>query len=212
MTIQPSTAPAIQAALPRSASTAGSTATSSTPHAASATTVTLSAAARARQAEDAAADSSAVLDTSHGRQRVDLDTYFTTRVVSPTLSATPLLMPTADNVAALAHHVSQRMPGFLAEHDIPLAPETIRYGNDGTLQLPDDYPYADAFKAALEDDPALARELSTVNALASHVIGLARAASGQPGGADMALQFDEAARLRVMADGDALLFDEHRNG
>jgi hypothetical protein len=115
-------------------------------------------------------------------------------------------MPIAANMAALAQ------PGFLAEDDIPLAPETIRYGNDGTLQLPDDYPYANAFKAALEDDPALARELSTVNALASHVVGLARAALGQPGGADMALQFDEAARLRVMAEGEALLLGKLHNG
>ncbi|GHB79548.1 hypothetical protein GCM10008107_31280 [Psychrosphaera saromensis] len=78
-------------------------------------------------------------------------------------------MPSQDNVAALTEHLSQKMPEFLTDNNIPEPPSTIQYDNQGQIQLPADYPYATQFKRALEETPTLARELQTVNALASHV-------------------------------------------
>ncbi|MBI4986993.1 MAG: hypothetical protein HZC24_17015 [Rhodocyclales bacterium] len=81
-------------------------------------------------------------------------------------------LPTQKNVDALRHHISAAMPGFLSRNGIPSAPASISYDTAGKMQLPADYAYADQFRAALAQDPALERELSTVNALASHVAEL----------------------------------------
>ena len=86
------------------------------------------------------------------------------------LELPPLLMPSQQNVDTLTAHISKVFPEFLADNNIPLAPKEISYDNQGQLQLPADYPYADELRAALNDNPSMARQLSTVNALTSHVV------------------------------------------
>ena len=48
----------------------------------------------------------------------------------------------------------------------------MRYDSSGQLVLPDNYPYADKFKAMLNEQPALSRQLSTLNGLTSHLVEL----------------------------------------
>ncbi len=106
------------------------------------------------------------LETNLGAMDVDLDAYFAPDGnFDP--DSTPLLLPGAGNVAALSAHVSARMPGFLAEHGIPEAPASISYDSAGRMQLPADYPYAEAFSRAVAENPVMARQLSTTAALAS---------------------------------------------
>ena len=110
--------------------------------------------------------SSAVFDTNRGAITLDIDAYFQ----PPTGGFTelpPLMLPSANNIKALSDHVSTRMPDFLARNGIPVAPASIGYDQSGELQLPADYPYAKAFKAALAEDPALARSMQSVAAMSS---------------------------------------------
>jgi len=112
------------------------------------------------------------LDTGKGEENLSLGTYFSGGYSSPTLSLEGLLMPSEKNVQALQDHISIVFPDFLAEHGIPKAPDSIRYDSSGNMILPADYPYTDELKAALEQNPAMARELSTANALSSHLAAL----------------------------------------
>lgn len=107
------------------------------------------------------------LETNLGAMDVDLDAYFAPPDGSFDPDSTPLLLPGAGNVAALSAHVSAWMPGFLAEHGIPEAPASISYDSAGRMQLPADYPYAEAFSRAVAENPVMARQLSTTAALAS---------------------------------------------
>jgi len=185
MTIQPAGAYAPTPLLtgstqPLRAHAAASTATAA---ANPADRVTISRAARdlfAAQSGSAAATTggaTARYDTSKGSLDMDIDTYFTPGAngggaAHSLQSLPPLLLPTQKNVDALRHHISAAMPGFLSRNGIPSAPASISYDTAGKMQLPADYAYADQFRAALAQDPALERELSTVNALASHVAEL----------------------------------------
>lgn len=119
-----------------------------------------------------AADDIYPMDTGKGEENLSLSTYFAGGYSKPTLSLDGLLMPSEKNVRALQDHISKVFPDFLAANGIPEAPDSIRYDNSGNMVLPADYPYADELKAALEQDPAMARELSTANALASHLAAL----------------------------------------
>lgn len=83
-----------------------------------------------------------------------------------------LLMPSAENIAAISKHVSSRFKQMLREYDIPSAPETITYNDKGKMQLPADYEYADELENALKENPGIERELSTVNALTSVYVEL----------------------------------------
>lgn len=87
----------------------------------------------------------------------------------------PLMMPTAHNIDALRQDISSKMGGFLSAAGIPEAPASITYDAYGKPQFPDDYPYKEQFTKALDDDPAFARELSTVNALAGSAAALSEA-------------------------------------
>ncbi|QIG81329.1 hypothetical protein [Stakelama tenebrarum] len=100
------------------------------------------------------------------RSNVDLDTYFDPPPPGGLAQLPPLLLPTAANVAALSQHASARFQGFLAAAGIPQAPSHIDYGTDGAMQLPDDYPYADALRDAFAEDPAMARELNALHGIA----------------------------------------------
>lgn len=130
----------------------------------SSSTVNISQAARDRLATQ-------TLDTNHGATEINLDTYFTPPGSQGVdIDTVPLLAPTLQNIAALAKDVSAKMPGFLSAHGIPSAPASITYDNMGQMQLPADYPYADAFKQALVDQPSMERELRTTAALTSSMV------------------------------------------
>lgn len=168
-------------------------------------------------------------DTSQGRLALDIDAYFTPDP-SRSLLSIPLLMPTRDNIDALSQHISAAMPGFLAAHGIPQAPASMTYDAHGQMQLPTDYPYAKQFRAALADNPVLARELSTASALSSQMTEMAKALpfdaeyraartpaeveaviakyrsllDGHATPSSIALNFDSQGRLSVSADGKSL--------
>lgn len=162
--------------------------------AASSVAVSISAAARALQSVAAASSATGTLasapastplqtttqtatqaefDTSHGRRTLDIEAYFTPPGrEGADLGSLPLLLPSRNNVAALSSYVSGRMPEFLAQHGIAYAPASISYDAQGALQLPADYPHADAFRQALAADPVMERALRTTAALSSHLVEL----------------------------------------
>jgi hypothetical protein len=114
------------------------------------------------------------LNTGAGDKQYDLDSYFDpqAQASSSLLSLDGLLLPSSQNVSALQDHISKVFPDFLSRNNIPEAPSSIQYDGEGKIVLPADYPYADQLKQALTDDPAMAKELSTVNALSSHLAAL----------------------------------------
>jgi len=112
--------------------------------------------------------------TNKGNLKIDLDSYFSN---SPTSTGflnvndlPPLLMPSAQNINALTEHVSTRFEQMLADYSIPSAPEKITFDNEGKMQVPIDYPYANELNQALEENTGIGRELRTVNALSSHYV------------------------------------------
>jgi hypothetical protein len=194
--------------------------------------VKISEAGRARLAAEANATASnarAAYDTSQGSKALDIDAYFTPDP-SRSLLSIPLLLPTQNNIDALSRQVAAKMPGFLAAHGIPEAPASISYDAYGQMQLPIDYRYAEQFRAAMSENPVLARQLSTVSALSSQMTGMEKAMSfdadyraaktpaeveaviakyrhilfGNAPAATIALHFDGRGRLSVTADGQAL--------
>lgn len=111
------------------------------------------------------------LSTAKGDKEYDLDSYFQAKPAheGDVFDIEGLLLPNQQNVSALQDHLSKVFPDFLSRHNIPEAPESINYDSKGQIVLPADYPYADQLKQALKEEPAIAKELSTVNALASHL-------------------------------------------
>lgn len=114
-------------------------------------------------------DSSQTYDTDQGRIALDIDAYFAPPTGEANRSLPPLLWPSEDNIRALSSHVAQRLPAALAAYGIPSAPASVRYDSMGQPVFPDDYPYTERFRAMLADQPALARQLSTIHALSSHL-------------------------------------------
>lgn len=112
------------------------------------------------------ATSTAVFDTNQGAMTLDIDAYFQPPP-GGFAELPPLMMPSANNIKALTDHVSARMPDFLARHGIPEAPSSVGYDRNGEPQFPADYPYAKEFKAALADDPVMARSMQSAAALSS---------------------------------------------
>ena len=114
------------------------------------------------------------LDTNKGEVALDIDDYFSpkSKAGSLDLDKIPLLMPTAKNIEAISLHSSVKFKQMLADYDIPEAPEQITYDAEGKIQLPEDYPYGNELKQALEENPTLAQELQTVAALTSHYVAL----------------------------------------
>lgn len=148
--------------------------------------VTLSPQARELAASQATSQvktaATAVFNTNKGDVELDIEDYFTPsqKTFSGGIdSLPPLMMPTQDNINALAKHISSTLPGLMSDYEIPVAPETIQYDNRGQLVLPNDYPYTEEFTQMLDENPSFARELSTVNALSSHLAGIQRAAQFQ---------------------------------
>ncbi|PCH60612.1 MAG: hypothetical protein COC19_05670 [SAR86 cluster bacterium] len=124
----------------------------------------------------ASSDSVYSMSTAGGTKSLDLSTFFSPPeldgVISLELAAQNLLLPSAANVKALQAHISSIFPGFLSANGIAEAPAYMRFDDAGQLVLPADYAYAEELKSALKDNPAMARELQTVNALASHVAAI----------------------------------------
>ena len=141
--------------------------------ASSAEAVSISPAARARLAAErtAGASETASFDTDKGTMPLDIQAYFKPPgSQGVNLDEVPLLLPSPGNIEALSRHLSAVMPDFLASHGIPTAPTSITYDRMGLMQLPADYAYAEAFRKALAEQPALARELHTTAALASAMV------------------------------------------
>lgn len=127
-------------------------------------------AAQSKSAAQSVNGATAVFDTDQGSKSLNIDEYFSpsTQTNGLGFSLPPLLLPNQKNIDALTHHISEIFPQFLAQNNIPSAPSPISYDSEGKIQLPEGYAYASEFKQALEKNPALAKELSTVNALTSH--------------------------------------------
>lgn len=166
------------AARPKQASAIAATASATASAASSADKTTISQAARdllgAQSRSDAAPVDSAQaeFDTDKGSMPLDIDGYFSPHAsVNGTLSSLPpLLLPTQKNIDALTRHISATFPQFLKQNHIPYPPSSVSYDTAGKIQLPPDYPYAKEFTQALANSPALAREMSTVNAITSHLV------------------------------------------
>ena len=110
--------------------------------------------------------------TDKGSVKIDLDSYFSN---SPSATGflnvndlPPLLLPSTQNISALTEHVSTRFKQLLEDYNIPSAPEKITFDNEGKMQIPMDYSYANELNQALEENTGLARELRTLNAISSH--------------------------------------------
>lgn len=123
----------------------------------------------------------AVFETDQGSVNLNIDAYFNPSASSGLTKYTlpPLLLPNQKNIDALSRHISEIFPQFLAQNNIPSAPASISYDNEGKIQLPPDYPYAADFKQALANNPTVARELSTVNALTLHLVEMKKSAPFQ---------------------------------
>ena len=137
-----------------------------------------------------------VMNTNKGYRELDLDAYFSDNPeVKGDLRDVPFLLPSPDNITAISEHVSERLKQVMAKHGLPAAPEQITYDNEGRMQLPPDYPYAEDFKQALQDNPGLDRELRTVNALTSHYVEIQKSAPFR----------EEYAAARTQAEAEAII-------
>lgn len=111
------------------------------------------------------------------------------------------LYPTQENIDSLNNKISDRMPQFLTENNIPEAPTKITYDNYGKIHLPQNYEYSSEFKQALEADSEFSDDLRNINAMTSHFVGIQKAiASGysQKSFSDqISLQFSEMGILTM---------------
>ena len=121
-----------------------------------------------------ASNQKTLLNTNHGEVPLNIDDYFSSKSTSGPidLDSIPLLLPTEQNIEALSQHSSEELRKLLNDYGIPHAPQQITFNNSGEIQFPSDYPYGNELKLALEDNPALERELHTVSALSSHYVAM----------------------------------------
>ncbi|NVK19893.1 MAG: hypothetical protein HWE30_14435 [Methylocystaceae bacterium] len=144
-----------------------------------------------------------VLNTNLGTQAVDLASLFNPQPQSGPidLMSVPLILPTADNIKALSQHGEEKFNALLSDYGIPEAPREISYDREGRLVLPDDYAYKDELTQALDENPTMARELSTIAAITSHYVGMNAISSPSGGYAKITLNFDKDGALSVRANG-----------
>lgn len=148
------------------------------------------------------------LETNQGKNQIDPTERFSTtgRKGPVDLRKINVLLPTADNIDALAQHSSLRFKQMLSDYNIPEGPNQISYDSGGNTIIPMDYPYKNELEKALQDNEGLAEELRTVAALASHYVGMQQAASnaGSKYGPDsqISLKFTSEGGLSVMVDGE----------
>lgn len=126
-------------------------------------------------------EATAIFETDQGSKNLNIDSYFapSANASGSMFTLPPLLLPNQKNIDALSSHISAIFPQFLAQNNIPSAPSSITYDSAGKIKLPPDYPYASEFKQALANNPAMARELSTVSALTSHLVEMKKVAPFQ---------------------------------
>lgn len=107
---------------------------------------------------------------------IDLDSYFSntpsTTGFLNTSDLPPLLMPSEQNINAITEHVSKRFKQLLEDYNIPSAPEKITFDNEGKMQIPIDYPYANELNNALEENTGIGRELRALNGISSHAAAI----------------------------------------
>ena len=150
------------------------------------------------------------MDTNQGQIAIDLESYLnpTPQPSHVNLMDIPLLVPTEHNVSALSKYSEEKFQDLLVQYDIPQAPANIEFDGEGKLVLPDDYPYSEELKQALEDNPGVENALRTTAALASHYVGIMESAAFR----------DEMMTARNQTDQDRIiqkysyLFDDNRPG
>jgi len=178
------------------------------------TTLTLTergkAAAESKAPEKATPSAIAEMVTDKGNINIDLDSYF-----SNTPSTTgflnindlpPLLMPSEQNISALTEHVSERFKQLLEDYNIPLAPDKITFDNEGKMQIPIDYPYANELNEALEENTGIGRELRSLNAISSHAAAIQER---MPFIKEMGEASSKVETDRIIAKYSHLLHDNH---
>lgn len=143
-----------------------------------------------------------VLNTTHGTQPMDLESLFNPKPTNAPLNldSLPIILPTADNIKALANHAQQAFGDLLSKYNIPEAPREISYDGEGNAVFPDNYPYKEELKQALEDNPVIRRELQTIAALTSHYAGMVGQASTGTA-PKISLNFDQEGTLSVKTNG-----------
>lgn len=151
---------------------------------------------------DPSAYSNVMLNTTHGTQPMDLESLFNPKPTNGPidLDSIPIILPTADNIKALANHAQDAFSDLLSQYDIPEAPSEITYDGEGNAVFPDDYAYKEELNQALEDNPVLRRELQTIAALTSHYAGITGQAS-TTSTPKIALNFDQDGNLSVTTNG-----------
>lgn len=153
----------------------------------------------------------AVFHTDQGPKKLNIDAYFSAGRCANGASSLfqtlpPLLLPTQNNIKAVTENISAAFPQFLAENNIPSAPSNITYDQEGQIQLPADYPYAEEFKLAVANNSTMARELQTVHALSSHFAGMEKSYPFLQEYAAAATQ----AEARAVVDKYSYLFGDNR--
>ena len=155
----------------------------------------------ATEASDDSASATTPTAKSLDGQEVDLDAYYAndpkplTGHLGLDALADKIILPTAENIEAITAHVSVRFNELLQNYGIPEAPAQITYDNEGQLQLPADYPYADQLKQALDENPGVAHELHDLSAIADQYVGMQKAFAAQ----------EELSQAQSQAEADAIL-------
>jgi len=167
-------------------------------------TTAASAATKPVPAGNEGEDGAVVLDTSQGPIALNLEDYFTAQPGGNLLDV-PLILPNRGSVEALLRHATRVFADLMQANGITDLPSEVRFDDQGHLQLPDDFPYADEVRSFLADNPALERELQSLLAIASHVVAMDRA-SGAGSGADQA-----ATTAGTLRDGLDRLFAGRRD-
>ena len=168
------------------------------------------AAAESEAPEKAAPSAISEMVTDKGNINIDLDSYFSnTPSTTGFLNANdlpPLLMPSEQNINALTEHASKRFKQLLEDYNIPSAPDKITFDNEGKIQMPIDYPYANELNDALEENTGVGRELRTLNAISSHA---AEIQERMPFIEEMGKASSKAETDRIIAKYSHLLNDNH---
>ncbi|KFZ38001.1 hypothetical protein HR45_05675 [Shewanella mangrovi] len=142
------------------------------------------------------------MDTSAGNKAVNLDQYFATDNQSSqdTYSAPVSLLPSLANVKSLSSHVAAGMSDLLQNNKITAGPSAISFDAEGNLQVPEDYPYKQQLTDALNNDPAMVKELRTLDALAN-VVGGGNSAAATATAPDASTNGSAAAKILFSASG-----------
>lgn len=153
---------------------------------------------------------STVMKTAKGALSIDLNSYFSNEPNSVGVFSIgelpPLLLPSGENIQALSEHISGRFAQMLSGYNIPEAPNKITYDTQGQIHFPLNYAHAEKLKQALEGNPGISSELSTINALSSHYVEIQKRV---PFTEEMSSANSQMAKDRIIAKYSHLLHDNH---